>query len=413
MERRKAKRHGMLGPRTRGRLPARVDKLSKPGRHADGGNLYFVISKGGHRKWTFLYKCRESGAPIELGLGSYPDVSLAMARDRAEDLRRLLASGKDPKVFKDQAEKDAASRAEKPTFEQVLDTLIASRASGWRNAKHRQQWRNSVVQHAGNLLKLRIDEVATDDVLQAIEPIWASKAETASRVRNRIENTLDYAKSKGFRDGENPARWRGHLQHILPKRRKLTRGHHQSMPYEKVPAFVARLRESQSVSARALEVLVRCALRTGEVVNAEWREIDLSTATWTIPAERMKSGVEFKIPLPPRAVAILKELAAAKQGDYVFVGKKREKPLSNMALEALLRKWNVKPFTVHGFRSSFRTWAAEKTDVPREVAEACLAHVVAENAVERAYLRTDLLDARRRLLRRWERFLDPTRIKRK
>jgi integrase len=392
-----------MAPRTLHRLSSRnVQTVSEPGRHADGGNLYLVVGRNGNRKWVFLFKRRGGGVKTcEMGLGSFPNTSLAAARERAARARQLLSEGRDPLV----AKRTPAACTGAPSFAEVLDMLIASRASSWRSAKHKQQWRNSVTQHAPALMQRPVNEVDTNDVLKALEPIWSSKAETASRVRSRIENTLDYAKSKGFRDGDNPARWRSHLQHVFPARRKLTRGHFASMPFTEVPAFVAEVRECGTVSALAMEVLILCALRTSEVIGATWPEVDLDTSTWTIPADRMKGGVAFKVPLPPRAVAIFTEMAKVKCGVHVFRGNRPDGPLSNMALECLLRRMGAKPMTTHGFRSSFRTWAAEKTDYRREVAEACLAHAIADNAVEAAYLRTTLFDSRRNLLKDWQMFI--------
>ncbi len=395
-----------MAPRTLHKLSARkVETLRKTGRHSDGGGLYFVITDTGTRNWMFRYRRRGAGGKrCEMGLGGFPDTSLAAAREKAASARTQLAGGRDPLNSRGEVSGEPVQDA--PTFGEVLDMLIASRVAVWKNAKHRAQWRNSVAQHAGKLMAMRVDKVETPHVLEALEPIWAVIPETALRVRNRIENTLDYARSKGLRHGENPARWRGHLQHVLPSRRKLTRGHFESMPYAEVPGFLRRLQIMHSMSARALEVLILCVSRTSEVTEAPWAEMQLAEATWAIPGGRMKGGLEHRVPLPPRALAILRKLEKAKVGPFVFPAQRNtESPLSNMALEALLRRMGVKPYTVHGFRSSFRTWAGEKTNYPREVIEACLAHKIGENPVEGAYLKTTYFDKRRRLLREWERFL--------
>lgn len=403
-----------MASRTLHKLSARgVETLRKPGRHSDGGGLYFVITDAGTRNWMFRYRRRGAGGKrCEMGLGGFPDVSLAAAREKATLARTQLAAGLDPLNAKDRGINEPSKNI--PTFGEVLDMLIASRAASWKNAKHKAQWRNSVTQHAGKLINLRVDKVETSHVLEALEPIWTEIPETASRVRNRIENTLDYARSKEFRHGENPARWRGHLQHVLPKRKKLTRGHFESMPYAEVPAFFRGLQGVSSMSARALEVLILCVSRTTEVTEAPWTEIQLQKTTWSIPGRRMKGGLEHRVPLPPRAVKLLRQLEKTKVGPFVFPAQRStESPLSNMALEALLRRMGVKPYTVHGFRSSFRTWAGEKTNYPREVIEACLAHKIGENPVEGAYLKTTYFDKRARLLREWERFLLTNKGKRK
>lgn len=396
-----------MPPRTLHRLgnARKVDATRGSGRYADGGGLYLVVTPTGTRNWMFRYRERGAGGKRhELGLGGYPDVTLAVARDKAARHRAMIESGNDPYAEKRNAR--AANSRKIPTFEQVLDMLIASRQAAWKNAKHKNQWRNSVVQHAGKLLDLDVGRVETSHVLEVLEPIWGVIPETASRVRNRIENTLDYARSKGFRTGENPARWRGHLQHVLTKRSKLTRGHFESMPYAEVPAFYQGLQMVPSMSARALEVLILCVSRTSEVTEIPWTEVQLQIATWAIPGKRMKGGLEHRVPLPPRAVKILRQLEKVKVGPFVFPAQRNpESPLSNMALEALLRRMGVKPYTVHGFRSSFRTWAGEKTNYPREVIEACLAHKIGENPVEGAYLKTTYFDKRRRLLEEWANFL--------
>ncbi|MCC2654631.1 MAG: integrase, partial [Microvirga sp.] len=244
-----------------------------------------------------------------------------------------------------------------------------------------------------------------EDVLRVLRPIWLTKSETASRLRGRIERVLDFAKARGMRTGENPARWRGHLDAVLPRRQKLTRGHHKAMPFDEVPAFVSRLRDAQGVAPRALEFLILTAGRTGEVLGAAWDEIDIEAGIWTVPAVRMKAGREHRVPLTQRALAILAELHEARTGEHVFPGLKRGKPLSSMAMEAVLRRMKIDA-TVHGFRSAFRDWAGERTHFPREIAEAALAHLVGD-AVERAYRRGDALEKRRELMSAWDSFCAP------
>lgn len=258
--------------------------------------------------------------------------------------------------------------------------------------------------YAAPLRSKPLDQIGTDDVLAVLTPIWTTKSETASRLRGRIERVLDAARAKGLRTGENPARWRGHLDHLLPKRRKLTRGHHAAMPYDQVPAFVARLREGRGVAARAPEFTILCASRSGEVLGARWDEVDLKAKLWTVPGPRMKGGREHRVPLTERALAILAEVEPLRNGDYVFPGQRRGRPLSNMSMEMCLRRMKVDE-TVHGFRSSFRDWAGEETAVPREVAEVALSHAVGD-ATELAYRRADALAKRRKLMEAWAAFVE-------
>jgi integrase len=269
--------------------------------------------------------------------------------------------------------------------------------------------------YAAPLRPKPVDEITTEDVLAVLQPIWTAKAETASRVRGRIEKVLDAAKAKGLRSGENPARWRGHLDHLLPKRQKLQRGHHPAMPWAQVPDFVARLRAMQSVGALTLEFVILTACRSGEVLRsirdgvimgARWEEIDRTAKVWTIPASRMKTGREHRVPLVDCALAILDELEKVQRGAFIFPGQRGDHPLSEMALELTMRRMNVKPYTVHGFRSSFRDWAGECTSFPREIAEAALAHAVGDQT-ERAYRRGDALERRRELMQAWANFCEP------
>ena len=270
---------------------------------------------------------------------------------------------------------------------------------GFRNAKHKAQWKSTLATYAAPLRNKPVDTISTDDVLSVLKPIWSTKPETASRVRGRIEKVLDAAKAKGFREGENPARWRGHLDHLLPKQSNLARGHHAAMPYEQLPAFVASLRERDALAAVALELCILTAARSGELLGMRWSEIDLQNAIWSLPAERMKAGRPHRVPLSTRAVAILRKLEKSKRGEFVFAGHAPGKPLSNMAMDMLLRRMNVDA-TVHGFRSSFRDWAGNETPSPREVVETALAHVIGDKA-EQAYRRSDALEKRRKLMEAW------------
>ncbi len=373
------------------RLSARaVATITKCGRHADGGGLYLSVSPNGGRRWVFLYRWR--GKLTEIGLGSARDVKLARARELARQARGHLADGKNPK--------DTRKPSQGATFGECADQVIAAMRPSWRNEKHAAQWEMTLRVYAAPLRRLPVDKITTDDVFSILKSLWNDKPETASRVRGRIERVLDAAKAKGLRGGENPARWRGHLDQLLPKRQLLTRGHHAAMPYANVPIFIKDLQSRQATAALALEFAVLTAARSGEVLGAQWREFDLGRATWTIPAERMKAGREHRVPLPARALEILRALDASRNSDFVFPGQRLGKPLSGMALEMILRRMKIESVTVHGFRSSFRDWAAECTNFPNEVCEAALAHVVGDKT-EAAYRRGDLFEKRRKLMNAW------------
>jgi integrase len=360
--------------------------ITRAGRHADGGNLYLSISPNGGRRWVFLFRWR--GKPREIGLGSARDVTLARARELATAARARLAEGLDPRTVREPVQGR--------TFGEVADALISSMESGWRNERHRAQWKMTLQEYAKPLRSLDVATISTDDVLTVLKPIWNVKAETASRVRGRIERVLDAAKAKGIRSGENPARWRGHLDHLLPKRERLSRGHHAAMPYGDVPAFMARLRKREAMAARALEFCILTAARSGEVLGARRDEFDVAAGVWTVPPERMKAGREHRVPLSDRAL----EIVAMGDEDFVFPGERRGKSLSKMQMALVLCRMDIDDATVHGFRSSFRDWTSEETHFPREVVETALAHVIGD-ATERAYRRGDALEKRRELMNAW------------
>jgi integrase len=373
------------------RLNARaVATLTENGRHADGGGLYLSISPNGGRRWVFLY--RWHGKPTEIGFGSARDVKLARARELAKDARGRLAEGINPK--------QARRPLEGATFGECADRLIAAMRPSWRSSKHAAQWETSLREHAAPLRRLPVHAIMTDDVLSVLKPLWNEKQETASRLRGRIERVLDAAKAQGLRCGENPARWRGHLDQLLPQRQRLARGHHAAMGHDKVPAFVGDLQSREGTAAPALEFTILKAARMGEVLGARWDEFDLERAVWTVPAHRMKGGREHRVPLSARAIAIVKSLRHADGGEFVFAGHKPGKPLSGEALRMVLRRMKVHGVTVHGFRSAFRDWAAECTGFSNEVCEAALAHVI-ENKTEAAYRRSDLFEKRRKLMEAW------------
>jgi integrase len=374
----------------------------KPGRHADGGGLYLVIDKGGAKRWVFLF--RWNGKLKEMGLGGLGSVKLARARELAAEARALIATGQNP------IEVRRRSRPV-PTFGESADNFIASMSSKWRNPKHRAQWVMTLTVYAKPLRALPVDAIETAHVLAVLKPIWTMKPETAARLRGRIERVLDAAKALGFRTGENPAAWRGNLANLLPHVQRLSRGHHAAMPYAEVPAFLARLRERPGVAGLALEFTVVTAARTGEVLGARWNEIDPDKDLWIVPASRMKGGREHRVPLSSRAREILARAAELGTSDaadaFVFPGQRPGRALSAMAMEMMLRRMKVAGVTVHGFRSAFRDWAGEETSVPREIAEAALAHVVGDET-ERAYRRGDALAKRRELMEQWEEHLRAT-----
>ena len=384
------------------KLSARsVTTVSKPGRHSDGGGLYLIVDKGGAKRWAFIF--RWEGKLKEMGLGGITAVTLADAREKAAACRKDLSDGRNPI-----AQRKAAQLAEQSatTFGDFADALVSDLKSGFKNAKHRWQWEQTLKVYAEPLRKLPIQEVDTAAVLEVLKPLWKTKQETASRLRGRIERVLDAAKAKGLRTGENPARWRGHLQNLLSMRRKLQRGHHPAMPFVDLPAFVSKLREREADAALMLEFTILCVPRTNEIAAAKWPEIDRKAKVWTVPASRMKSDKEHRVPLGPRALEILDIVAPLRtEGDYIFPGPKPGKPFSNMAMLALLQRRMKRPdCTVHGFRSSFRDWVGECTSFPREVAEVALAHAVGDET-EIAYRRGDALQKRRQLMLAWEEFV--------
>lgn len=373
---------------------AKSDRL-KPGRHSDGGGLYLNVSPSGSKSWLFMW-ARE-GKRREMGLGSYPVVSLATARTKASENRIAVAAGRDPLEEK--------NREAEPTFGECADMYIDSIKSEWRNPKQPYQWNQTLTVYCKAIRPKPVSKVTTNDVLGVLTPIWQTKAETASRLRGRMERVFDFAKTKGWRSGENPAVWRGHLKNILPRRRKLTQGHLAAMHYDNVPTFLVRVRAAQAMSARALEFAILTAVRSGEILGARWSEISLEKALWSIPRERMKAGVAHDVPLPSQAISLLHRLHEARLNDFVFPGERRGKSISSMGMEMLLRRMKVTDATVHGFRSSFRDWVGDKTTFPREVAEAALAHKVG-NAVEQAYRRGNALEKRRDLMQAWADYCD-------
>lgn len=372
--------------------------LTKPGRHSDGDGLYLIVDATGAKRWLFLF--RWQGKLKEMGLGGLTTVSLSEAREKALVARQILKAGENP------IEKRRTAKEERVAvicFGAFAEEVVASLSQGFRNEKHKAQWASTLRTYAGPLWMKPIDAISTADVLNVLTPVWQTKAETASRLRGRIERILDAAKARGLRTGENPALWRGHLDKLLPARRKLTRGHHAAMPFDDVPAFMVDLRAREAIAGLALQFCILNASRSGEVLGARWSEIDRKTKVWTLPAIRMKAGIEHRVPLTDAALTILDRVEVVRRGEYVFPGQKPDRPLSIMAMEMMLRRMKV-DVTVHGFRSSFRDWAGESTSFPREIAETALAHVVGD-ATERAYRRGDALEKRRALMEAWSAFV--------
>ncbi len=384
-----------------------------PGMHGDGGGLYLrVQSVSGDRvAKSWLLRYRFAGKRRDMGLGQYPLVSLAEARRKADDARRQLAAGVDPIAA---ARAAAATASGIPSFREAAEKYIAAHADSWRNPKHRQQWTNTLVTYAYPIIGgMSVADIAVGDVLRVLEPIWREKPETASRLRGRIETVIDWAIARDYRTTENPARWRGRLQQLLPAKTKIRRvEHHAALPWREVPAFMAALREREGPSAACLEFAILTAARSGEVRGATWAEIDIAAATWSVPGARMKAGRDHRVPLSAAAVAVLERMLADYRAQheaqpapdaYVFPGGRDRKPLSENATLALLQRMNRDDITTHGFRSSFRDWCAEATNYPREIAEAALAHSN-KDRVEAAYMRGDHFEKRRRLMSDWAAF---------
>jgi integrase len=384
----------------------RVDRTRTPGLYHDGAGLYLQVTAGKQRvtkSWLFRFVL--DGKERRMGLGSLLDVSLAQARDRAAVARRQAKEGSDP-IERRRATRATSSlvTAKAMTFDQCRDAYISSHRSAWRNTKHAWQWGASLKKYVTPIFgNVSVKDVDVALVMKALEPIWATIPETASRLRGRIEAVLDWAKVRGLRSGENPARWRGHLDHLLPRRSKVRKvEHHASLPYAEMGSFMTLLRDRDAIAARALEFAILTAGRTGEVLGARWNEINLDERVWIVPANRMKAGKEHRVPLSAPAIAVVNAMCKVRQNDYLFPGD-RHASLSNTSMLMLLRRMGRGDLTVHGFRSSFRDWAAELTNFPSEVAEMALAHTVSSK-VEQAYRRGDMFERRRRLMAAWATF---------
>lgn len=387
-----------------------VEKETKPGYHFDGAGLYLQISKGGSKSWILRYVL--DGKAREMGLGSLVTFSLADARQRATEQRKLIADGIDPIEAKRSGllEKRLAS-ANTVTFDKAAEAFIEANEAGWRSDKHGEQWRNTLKTYASPVIgDLPVSAVNTAFVLKILQPIWATKTETATRVRGRIEKVLDWAKVQGYRSGDNPAAWKGHLSEALPKPSKVAgAGHHAALPWPEMGQFMATLRAMPGAGSLAMQLIILTATRTSEVIEAKWSEFDLDTGLWIIPRERMKGFREHRVPLGQQALEVLAKVKwDNKTSDFVFPSTKPDKPLSNMTCLAVLKRMGRPDLTVHGFRSTFRDWAAESTAFPRDVCEMALAHAI-EDKSEAAYRRGDLLEKRALLMNDWADFCDTVR----
>ncbi len=380
-----------------------ASKLAKvPGMHAVGDppGLYLCVAGGG-RSWILRYSLNDRRR--DLGLGSYTDLTLAEAREKAREKRKLVSQGIDPiEAKREQRDARTVAQSKRMTFSQCVDGYLEAHGDGWKNPKHRQQWFNTLETYAYPLIgSMNVASVDTPLVLAILEPIWKTKTETATRLRGRIENVLDWAKVREYRTGDNPARWKGHLDQLLAKPSKVsTVQHHAALPYAEMGAFMALVRNQKGIAAAALEFTILTACRSGEVRGATWREFDLLARTWSIPSVRMKAAAPHRVPLSDAAMTIITKMQKCQLGELVFPGTKENAPISDMSMTAVLRRMGRGDLTVHGFRSTFRDWCSESTAYPREVAEMALAHTIPDK-VEAAYRRGDLFNKRTRLMNEW------------
>lgn len=379
-----------------------VVAIKAEGRHPVGGvpGLLLRVTDTGHRGWVL--RVTVGGSRRDMGLGSYPAVSLAEARDKARGVHDSLRGGLVP-TSPSKAVKQAITQLTK-TFEQCAADFMRDKSGEWKNPKHRQQWENTLATYAyPHMGKLPVGDIDLPHVLACLEPIWREKTETATRVRGRIESVLDWATVRKYRSGENPARWKGHLDTLLPAPNKIAKAvHHRALPIDAMPTFMVDLRQREGFAARALEYTILTAARSGEVRGATWAEIDLHAGLWTVPGERMKAGKDHRVPLPAAALRLLASMPRIQGTDYIFPGTKGQ-PLSDMSMTAVLRRMKVDCVT-HGFRSTFRDWAGDRTNYPRDLAEAALAHAL-NNEVEAAYRRGDALEKRREMMEAWAGFI--------
>ena len=394
--------------KTKGLTQIGVQRLKESGLHSDGLGLYIFVKPTGAKSWVLRYML--NGRARAMGLGGYPEVTLAAAREKAASYRTIIKSGTDPLDGKHESKAKAqAEAAKRITFSKAAHEYIESHKSGWKNAKHIEQWRTSIKDYAEGIigsLDVSLIEVAHILRIMQKDDLWTTKTETATRLRGRLEKIIDWATVRGFRKGENPARWKGNLESLLPSPKKVQkRTHFAAMPFKQMADFMPKLQAMGGTAARAVEFLILTATRSGEVRGARWEEINLEEKIWTIPAERMKMGKEHRVPLTDAALRVLEQMIPQESG-LIFQGREKDgepQPFSDMTLGKVLRRMEYKTETIHGFRSSFRDWGAELTDYPSEVLEMALAHKVS-NSVERAYRRGDLFDKRKALMTDWAKF---------
>jgi integrase len=386
--------------------PIKLSRKMGSGYHSDGGGLYLQVTEPGSKSWVFRFAL--SGRRREMGLGPFPTIGLASARQEAAKARTLVKAGKDPIAARDaQRAQERSEAAHGILWENAVEQFMAAHERSWRNKKHRQQWRNTLSAYAKPVLgELAVADIGTPEVTRVLDPIWHEKPETASRVRGRMERVLDWAKVRGYRDGENPARWRGHLDKVFPPRAKIRKiQHHAAVPIDDLPAIYAELAKSKGIAAKAVRFTILTAVRPGETTGGVWTEVDRKTGLWAIPAERMKADKEHRVTLSRQALAILDEMAEVRTNKYVFPGHRVKTRLSLTALSKALRQAGGGKATVHGTaRSTFKDWASERTSFPSEVSEMALAHSIGDR-VEAAYRRGELLEKRRLMMEQWAMFL--------
>lgn len=393
--------------------PLDVKRIVEPGLHAVGGvaGLHLQVLPSGGKSW--LLRIVIGGKRREVGLGGFPDVPLALAREKAREVRETVQQGRDP-IAERAAARSAltAQRGAEITFDECAEKFIAAKSAEWRSAKHAAQWTATLTTYASPVLgTMQVRDIELAHIVKVLEKddFWTAKTETASRVRGRIESVLDWATVRGYRKGENPARWKGHLDKVLPAPKKVAKvEHHAALPVDEIGAFMRDLRQREGIAARALEVLILTATRSGELRGMTWAEVNLDEAVWIVPAARMKAKREHRVPLSVRVIEVLRGLPVVA-GGLVFPGMREGSPLSDMTLTAVLRRMGRGDLTAHGFRSTFRDWAAERTNYPRDVAEMALAHTIGDK-VEAAYRRGDMFDKRTRMMEDWARFCDTVQV---
>lgn len=399
-------------PKVINKLTAKsVASKKKSGYYLDGNGLYLQISDSGSKSWVLRFMLK--GRAREMGLGSVTTVSLEKARTLAGANRKIVKDSKQDPIEERRAADVAAKLAEaqKRTFDECAAAFIKSHRTGWKNAKHAAQWENTLATYASPIFgKLPVQEVDDALVMRVLEPIWAKKTETATRVRNRIELVLDWAKARKYRAGENPARWRGHLDKLLPKKSKIAPAkNHPALPYIDAPAFMEQLHARNGIAPKALEFVILTAARVSEAANATWDEVDIKARIWTVPAARMKAKKAHRVPLSDAAVRVITDMQAQKQGEFIFPGWRIKRAITGAACLKVLRAMGYTDLTVHGFRSTFRDWCAEQTNYPRDVCEMALAHTIKDKA-EAAYRRGDLIEKRSRLMDDWGKYLAKPRV---